>query len=272
MPEDNLQSVALEIKAAQDHCRQIKTVTSRMENFDMTAAYLVSRMVHEMRTAEGFVPAGRKIGFTNPEMWDIYGVREPIWAYVYDRTVTHVPKCSAVCDISRFAEPRIEPEIVLHFHSPPPTPCGPEEVLGCIDWIAHGIEIVQSHFPGWKFQAADTVSDWALHGTLLVGEPRRTEDLGLELLKRLEDFSVTLSCDGEIRERGRGSNALGSPLKAVCHLLDVISRQASSPSLGAGEIVTTGTLTPALSIHPGETWETQITGISLPGMSIAFSG
>ena len=23
-------------------------------------------------------------------------------------------------------------------------------ILACIDWIAHGVEIVQSHFPGWK--------------------------------------------------------------------------------------------------------------------------
>jgi 2-oxo-3-hexenedioate decarboxylase len=31
-------------------------------------------MVHETRLKEKMVPAGRKIGFTNPEMWSIYGV------------------------------------------------------------------------------------------------------------------------------------------------------------------------------------------------------
>jgi 2-keto-4-pentenoate hydratase len=45
----------------------------------------------------------------------------------------------------------------------------PPGANACIDWIAHGIEIVQSHFPGWKFQAADTIADWALHGRSFLG-------------------------------------------------------------------------------------------------------
>ncbi|HDR14981.1 MAG TPA: decarboxylase, partial [Desulfobacteraceae bacterium] len=162
IPQENLQAIALEIKAAQDECRQIETLTSRIPGFNIETAYRISEIVHDMRTAEGYIPAGRKIGFTNPEMWDIYGVREPIWAYVYDKTIVHVHDGSAVYDISRFSEPKIEPEIVLHFHSPPPPKGGLKQILDSIDWIAHGIEIVQSHFPGWKFQAADAVSDWSL--------------------------------------------------------------------------------------------------------------
>jgi 2-oxo-3-hexenedioate decarboxylase len=238
----------------------------------MPSAYRVLHLVHEMRTAEGYIPAGRKIGFTNSEMWEIYGVREPIWAYLYDRTVVHVQGGSAVCDISRFSEPKIEPEIVLHFHSPPPQTGGLGAILDTVDWIAHGIEIVQSHFPGWKFQAADTVSDWSLHATLFVGEPLETKNLGRDAISRLEDFTVALACDGQILENGKGSNALGSPLKAVRHLMDVIARQPSSLPLAAGEIVTTGTLTPARSIQPGETWKTEFSGISLSGLTVAFTG
>jgi 2-oxo-3-hexenedioate decarboxylase len=34
--------------------------------------------------------------------------------------------------------------------------------------------------------------------------------------------------------------------------------------------VTTGTLTSALRVAPGETWSTTLSGIALPGLSIAF--
>ena len=36
-------------------------------------------------------------------------------------------------------------------------------------------------------------------------------------------------------------------------------------------MVTTGTLTTALTmVLPGETWETEVEGIALPGMTVAF--
>ena len=91
---------------------------------------------------------GRKIGFTNPDMWALYGVGEPIWAYVYDTTVVRVNVGSAPCRLAGFAEPKIEPEGVFHFHSTPPQGGDLAAILDCVDWVTHGFEIVQSHFPG----------------------------------------------------------------------------------------------------------------------------
>jgi len=70
----------------------------------------------------------------------------------------------------------------VHLRSAPPVNASPAEILASIDWIAHGIEIVQSHFPGWKFQAADTIADLALHATLLVGEPQDLHHLGPDVI------------------------------------------------------------------------------------------
>ena len=270
VPDESLRCIADEIKNAQDSGRQIEPITSRVSAFDMRSAYHVSELIHGMRLGEGYIPVGRKIGFTNPEMWKIYGVCEPIWAYVYDRTVIHVRGPSVSCGISRFTEPKIEPEIVLHFSSTSPPAGGVDEIPGSIDWIAHGIEIVQSHFPGWRFNAADTVADWGLHGMLIVGEPLKIKCLGTELVRKLEDFSIVLARDGLIQEWGLGSNALGGPVQAAVHLLSVLDRQDKSMRLQAGELVTTGTLTPARSIRPGETWKTELRGIPLPGLTVTF--
>lgn len=266
----SLDGIAHELKAAQDLSWQIQPITERMTGFDEAAAYEVAHLIHQARVAEGAVPVGRKLGFTNREIWPVYGVYAPIWAHVYDTTVVHLSGSRGSCRLGRFVEPRIEPEVALHFRSAPPESDDPAEILACVDWIAHGFEIVQSHFPGWKFQAADTIADSALHGTLLVGEPQDVARLGQDLVARLEHFTIALACDGIVRDRGRGSNVLGSPLAAVAHLISLLATQPRATALQAGELVTTGTLTQALPIRAGETWSTVLDGIGLPGLSVTF--
>ncbi len=175
------------------------------------------------------------------------------------------------CDMGQFAEPKIEPEIIVHFRSAPPVSVDISRILSSIDWIAHGgFEIVQSHFPGWKIQIADTIADGGLHAKLFVGESVDVTRLGTDLLVHLESFTITLACDGTVREQGRGSNALGGPLKAIAHLVDVIARQPYAPPIQAGEMITTGTLTAALPIRPGQTRQTDLEGLGLSGLSISF--
>lgn len=270
-PNLDLRDLALEMKTAQDSMHQIRPFTDRFPTFDLPAAYEVANHIHHARLAEGARPVGRKIGFTNPDMWSKFGVREPIWAYIYDTTVVQLKDTATTCKLSNFAEPKIEPEIVLHFHTAPRVEGGLRGVIDAIDWVAHGFEIVQSHFPGWKFQAPDTVADWALHGTLLIGPPLPLAQLGSDPITALESFSLTLSCDGRHIETGKGSNVLGNPISAIAHLISVLAKQAPYAPLHAGEIVTTGTITTAQSVCAGEIWQSEVTGVALPGLKIAFS-
>ena len=48
-------------------------------------------------------------------------------------------------------------------------------------------------------------------------------------------------------------------------------RDQVNPSLAAGEIVTTGTLTRALPVSAGETWTTELTGVGLDGIFVRFA-
>ncbi len=266
----DLETIAEEIKTTQDQARQIAPLTSRINGLDEATAYEVAQRVHQMRLNEGAVAIGRKIGFTNPEMWSLYGVHEPIWGYVYDKTVVHLETSHTTCHIGNFVEPKIEPEIVIHFRSVPPVSASTAEILACIDWIAHGFEIVQSHFPGWRFKAADAIADSGLHGTLLIGKRFAIDQLDADIATMLERFTITLACNGKERAAGRGSNVLGSPLTAISNLLTVISKQPPAMQLQANELVTTGTLTAALPVCAGETWHTELSGIALPGLSVRF--
>lgn len=270
MPAFDIHEITRDVIAAQDRAAPLEPITSRFPDFDIPAAYAVARGVHEGRTAQGAQAVGRKIGFTNPEMWTLFGVLEPIWGYVYQHTMTEAGGGDVAFDLSRFLQPRIEPEIVVHFRDAPPAGASEAEILACVDWVAHGFEIVQSHFPEWRFQAADTIADAGLHAALILGERVSVSQLGDDLLSTLAAFSVELSRDGVKQDAGSGANALGNPISAVAHLLRILSAQHGSPPIHAGELVTTGTLTKALPVRPGECWETKLHGISLPGLAVKF--
>ena len=266
----DLPVLAQEMKAAQDSARQIQTFTSRFRDFDLSCAYRVADLIHRARLGEGAIALGRKIGFTNPEMWARYGVCDPIWAHIYDRTVVKLETPRTKCSVEQFCEPKIEPEIVFCLAADLSPAARLRDVVNAIEWVAHGFEIVQSHFPGWRFQAPDTVADLALHGRLLLGPPRTLNEIGADPVSTLESLTVDLSCNGEMIETGRGSNVLGNPLAAILHLVSVLEKLADDAPLCAGEIISTGTVTAAYSVRAGQTWRSEIRGTELPGLTVEF--
>jgi 2-oxo-3-hexenedioate decarboxylase len=270
LPPDDLAAIAVAMKAAQDGARQVEPWSEHPRGLDVESAYAVAQRVHEARCREGAHPIGRKIGFTNYAMWDHYGVRAPIWAYVYDRTVGQLAAPRATTSLAPYCEPKLEPEIVFHFGATPPPHPDVAALAASIDWLAHGFELVQSHFPGWRFTAADTIADWSLHGRLWVGAHRRLDDLGADPARALATFTVDLACDDGPCVRGGGSDVLGSPLLALQHLAALLASQPDAEPLRAGEIVTTGTLTIAQPVNAGETWRTSLHGLDLPGLAITF--
>ena len=229
------------------------------------AAYAGALALHRHRLALGWRPLGRKIGFTNRTIWPRYGIYEPMWGMVYDRTVVFAEEDAATLPLEGLVQPRIEPEICFGLRSPPRAGA----VLESIAWVAHSIEIVQCHHSGWKLTLADCAADNGLHGRLIVGT--RIPVSGIAgLAERLPATAVTLLREGAPVDRGTGANVLDSPLLALEHLVSVLSKQPAAPPLGAGEIVTTGTLTDAHPVCRGETWSTEITGLPLHGLQVRF--
>lgn len=265
------QAIAREIKRAFDACRQIPPFTARQPDLAMADAYEAAALASAMRIADGAAVVGRKIGFTNFNLWPIYDVHEPIWGYVYDRTLIRSPSNSATCSLSGLADPRIEPEIMFGLKGTLPAKATSADVLAAIDWVACGFEIVQSHFPGWKFKAADTVIDGGLHGRLIVGSPVPLAALGPDPAAALASFTIALTRDGQMVEEGKGSNVLGSPVNAMAHLAAVVAGQGEKAAIKAGEIVTTGTLTLAYPIRAGETWSYTVKGLPLAGITLTLA-
>jgi 2-oxo-3-hexenedioate decarboxylase len=268
----NTDDVARDVLAALDNRRQIAPVSRRFPNFDLHSAYAVTAAVRRLREDRGERVVGRKIGFTNRTIWSEYGVYAPIWSYVYDTTVLSLEQSEETCELARFLEPRIEPEIVFGLLRAPAPEMDERALLSCIDWIAHGFEIVQSVFPGWKFTPPDTIAAFGLHGCCLVGSPQRISDNDAdEWFRALPSFGIALIRDDEVMDRGISANVLDGPLSALRHLVTVLADDPHNSRLEAGEIISTGTLTRALPINPGETWRTELTGLPLEGIRVALT-
>ena len=262
-------TVADELLAAIAGSRLVSPFTGRSEGLTVAQAYEVTRALRERRLAKGERLVGRKIGFTNRGIWDEYGVYQPIWGDMWDTTVRDVLPGERVA-IGHVPHPRLEPEIVLGVAGALEPGMDEGAIAARIGWIAHGYEIVQCVFPDWKFAAADSIALGGLHAMLLIGPRIPVEGSeGAALLAALPALRLTLFKDGAEVDRGVGSNALDGPVNALRHLVEAVAADGHPP-VQAGEIVTTGTLTRALPIKPGEPWSTLIEGIGLVGMDVQF--
>jgi 2-oxo-3-hexenedioate decarboxylase len=273
MPNDGIEfemTPADAVLDAVDRHQLIELLSDHDPSLDEDGAYAIAAEVHGRRRVRGETPVGRKIGFTNRTIWAEYGVWAPIWSHVYDSTVQHVHDGHARVAIGHLLQPRIEPEIQLHFARTPPVTRDEVAILESIDWIAHGFEIVQSVYPDWRFKKEDAIAAFALHGALVVGRPVAVRDID-DCAAKLRAFTIALSRDGGQTVRGGGANVLDTPLLAFAHLAETLQKQTRYAPVQAGEIVTTGTLTRALPVAAGETWTTALEGIELAGMSITFT-
>lgn len=267
----SVEEVADEVLALLGQGKQVKPFTARDPGFDLAEAYAIAGLVRERREARGEKAVGRKIGFTNRAVWDAQGITGPIWNYMYAHTVHDLADAGRAVSVSGYPEPRIEPEIAVHFARAPESGMLEAEILACIDWVAHGFEIVHSVFPGWKLQAADAVAACGVHTALLTGPRHDVTKDRAQWMHALGHFEIALASNAGVERKGHARNVLGGPLSAIRHCLQVIEHYPGSEPIAAGDIVTTGTLTEAMPVHPGETWTTKITGAAFEGITLAIA-
>jgi 2-oxo-3-hexenedioate decarboxylase len=235
--------------------------------FDMRAAFAAANEVRRARIARGEKPLGYKIGFTNRSIWDRYGVHQPIWGPVWDSTTALLDSNSAAVSLSGLSQPRLEPEVVFGFARTPRAGMSLDELQACLDWVAHGFEIVHTHFEDWRFTAADTVADFALHGRLRVG-PRVPVQGWKTLAEDMAALQVELLCDGKVVDRGQGAVVLDGPLNALRLWVDAMAEFTPDWPIRPGDVVTTGTITDAWPLRPSQAWSTALSDSRLTPLTL----
>ncbi|MFB6113197.1 MAG: 2-keto-4-pentenoate hydratase [Halodesulfurarchaeum sp.] len=206
-------------------------------------AYRIQSAFIEDRTERGSSPVGYKLGFTNETVQDQYGVDEPAYGVLLDDTVL----TEGTVSVSDLIDPRIEPEIAFVLSRPLSGQVAPYEVLASTRAIVPVIEIVDCRIDG-HLDAVDAIADNALASKLVPGSTitdPTANDVAME--------SVQVRIGGDPVESGTGTNVLDHPARAVSWLAGTLSEQGEP--IADGEIVSTGSLTSAISVEPGDVVE-----------------
>lgn len=260
--------------AARAESTLIPTLSSQGP-LSMADGYDVAKNIMDIRIAQGEVMVGRKIGWTNRTAWPKLGVSEPMWAPLFDSTVRYATTNHGIQSLAGALQPRLEPEVVFMLGKTPSAGASIEELAGCIEWMAHGFEIVTCPYPGWKLEPADAVAAFGMHGALIVGETRplsATSRPNLGSVLAMASVSMSWGRDGvmTLRGAGFGGEVLDNPVHALWELHKLLQKQPQFPPLAAGEIISTGTWTDAYPVEAGQTWTSAFSGVTLPGLSISF--
>ena len=263
--------LADELLASLDR-RRITARPTSLGAFDLEDAYDVLDRLTALRRRRGERPVGWKIGFTNAALWPAYGVDRPLWAPVYNTTVTQSLFGTADLATGELVAPRIEPEIVFglgaSIRAARPDPADEEAVLSEIIWMALGFEIVDCHYPNWQFTSAECAADFGLHARLIIGPKHYLQHGRRSRMSRmLRECTLELTRDGNVIDRGVGTNVLGSPLRALGFLIDALARQGGE-GLREGDVVTTGTLTAAYPIAAGQIWRSSVDQLPLASLRL----
>lgn len=244
------------------------------ESFSLNEAYQVATRLLHAEQREGHRLIGRKIGISNPALWDKLGLDNVVWGYMTDRTVQRAKANEHTVSLARMNAPKLEPEIIFKLRAEPPLTHDPEALLEAAEWVALGAEIVDNPYPEWRFKPADLVATFGFHAALVIGTPMAIEQTPAarrELAQALATCQLKLFKNGEAIAEGSGQNVVGNPATALGHLAEVIEQHAQVMSLGSDEIITTGTLTGAHEVGAGDQLTLELSGLPLAGLTLEFS-
>jgi 2-oxo-3-hexenedioate decarboxylase len=197
---------------------------------------------------------------------------------MYDDTVHYAGGGESTFPLARCRAAKLEPEVVMKLKRPLTglEAADPAAVLDAAEWIAVGFEIIDCPFPDWQFKAVDFVGAWGLHTALVVGPSlAATPGNRAALAEALPRFTLRLLKDGTLVEEGSGGNSLGSPALCVAELAQAVAQQRArvpeTRPLEAGELISTGSLTSAQRVAPGETWKVEVEGLPVSNLTLRFT-
>lgn len=264
--------LASELLDAYARRRLVPPPSSCDGGLDLAGAYATEAEIVRRRVAEGHRPIGVKVGFANKAAWRILKLESLVWAHMYDDTVERAVGNAAELDITAMVSPKIEPEVVFCLDRAVPPGSDAVAVLGAVEWIALGFEIIDCVFPDWQFQPVDFVASRGLHARLIVGTPFALTDASrAAIAEALPAFTVRLSRNGDTVATGSGKNALRSPALCLGELASAMDR-AGIPPLEAGALISSGTLTESQPLSRGDTWTATVEGLPLDPLSLRIAG
>ncbi|GAA3556050.1 fumarylacetoacetate hydrolase family protein [Amycolatopsis ultiminotia] len=215
-------------------------------------AYRVQQEQVRAWVEAGDAVRGHKVGLASAAMQRQMGVDQPDYGHLTGSMfhLEHQP-----IPITRFLQPRIEPEIAFVLGS---SLRGPgvtvADAVRAVDFVLPALEIVDSRIRDWRITLFDTISDNASSGGVVLGSrPTALGALDLRLA------GCTLHRNGDLVATGAGGAVLGSPINALVWLANTVG--PLGVTLEPGHVVLPGSMTAAQPVKPGDTVVATMAGL-----------
>lgn len=244
--------VAHQLLAAYQSGVPIEPPSSTHPGMAIEDAYAVQLLqVHEL-LARGRKVLGHKVGLTNARVQKQLGVDQPDYGHLFDDFffLEHQP-----IPMSRFLQPRVEPEIAFVLRKPLRGPgVTVAQAIDAVDYVVPSIEIVDSRVADWRITIVDTIADNASSGAVVLGStPTKLTEVDLRLV------GCTFRKNGQVVGTGAGGAVLGSPISSLVWLANTVG--ALGVTLEAGHVVLPGSLTPVAPVTAGDTFTASFGGL-----------
>ncbi len=248
----DLDSIAAELLNAYGTASTLAPLSSTYDDLTVDDAYAIQQIQVSRWLADGASVIGYKAGLTSASMRQQMGVYEPDFGHLLTGMVY---PADAPIQISKFRQPRAEPEIALVLSQPLHGPgLSITDVVSATAYALPAIEIIDSRITDWRIGLVDTIADNASSGGLVLGQspaPVAGRDLALA--------GCVFRRNGRIVSTGAGAAVLGSPWYAATWLANTLT--ARGAELAAGSIILTGSITAAVPVTAGDTVTATIDGL-----------
>lgn len=213
------------------------------QDHDLTIedAYAVQSRLIERHVDDGATVVGHKVGLTSAGIQDQLGVDEPDFGRLLDTMFVE----GRTVPVDDLIEPRVEPEIGFVMGDSLEPPVTYLDVLSATRSVVPVIEVIDSRVADWDIRIQDTIADNASSALYVTGDQTNSvddTDLSLE--------GVKLYRNGTLEASGVGAAVLDHPARAVAWLANTLDEL--DERLEAGQLVLSGSFTPAVDIADGD--------------------
>lgn len=211
--------------------KPIPTLSSRYPELDEETAYRVQR-AYNLKRLVGDNIAGFKAGLTGEESQKKFGADSPVAGVLF----ISGKKTGSPIIRSEFRMPIIETEIGFVVDKPIIKPLRSASAFyDNIKAVVPVIELPESGFENTKkIKVEDIIASNVGAAQFIVGDEKKLKNLNLN------GVAVTLSFNGQVVNRGKGSDTLGDQIEAALWLIDRMVNEGWK--IEPGHILITGVL------------------------------
>ncbi|MEM1550734.1 MAG: 2-keto-4-pentenoate hydratase [Candidatus Bathyarchaeia archaeon] len=241
LDERTIDGLAEELLEAENKRKPIDPITDRYPSISIEESYKIQLRVVHLKSQDGQVVVGKKIGLTSKGMQQLLGVNEPDYGHILDKMVLYDGENIS---LSQLIQPKVEAEIAFilkkDLRGPGVTVAS---VLDATEGVMPAIEVIDSRIKNWRIKIQDTIADNASSARVVLGErmlpPQKIN---------LKYVGMVFEKNGEIAATAAGAAVLGNPAQSVAWLANKLSEFGIT--LKSGEIILSGSLIAAVEVTP----------------------